>query len=356
MVQIVSKRPATIHEVARLAGVAASSVSRVLNDHPDVSPAMRTRVLGAVAQLGYEPDFVAQSLRLGTTRLVGFIVRDISNPLFAEMMKGAEQELEKHGYSVLLMNSLREPARDAFHLRLLRQRRIDGLIVSLQSETNPETFSALRELQAPFVLVDRDVPGIDASAVLCDHVAGVGAATRALLSLGHRRIALVAGPEDVRATRERIRGFKTACEEAGVVLDAEMVRMGSYTHEFGRESTLDLLDLAAPPTAAVAGGLQLGTGMLAAIAGRGLRWGHDISVVVCDESELMGLLDPPISVVQRDSEAMGRIAAELLVERLVDPGASPRVQVIQTRYVERGSSRPPTPGRPAGRRQGAGLP
>src|SRR5579863_7394592 len=110
----------TIKAVASRAGVAPSSVSRALNDHPDVSEEMRARVLEAVKELGYQPDFLAQSLRLGATRTIGFIVRDISNPLFAGIVKGAEQELESHGYSVLLTNSLQNSALEAKHINVLR--------------------------------------------------------------------------------------------------------------------------------------------------------------------------------------------------------------------------------------------
>ena len=126
-----------MREVARLAGVAMSSVSRVLSGHPDVSPAMRERVMEAVDELGYEPDLLAQSLRRATTRSVGFVVGDISNPLLAEIALGAETTLRDAGYSMLLTNSENDPALDAGHARLLLQRRVDGLLLSLAAEATP---------------------------------------------------------------------------------------------------------------------------------------------------------------------------------------------------------------------------
>ena len=336
-----ASRSTTIGEVARLAGVAASSVSRVLNGHPDVSPAMRARVLNAAEMLRYEPDFVAQSLRRGATTSIGFIVRDIANPLFADIVKGAEQELEAEGYSMLLMNSLGDPARDAMHLRVLRQRRVDGIILSLQSETNPDTLAALRETTAPIVLVDRDVQGIEASAVLSDHFAGVTAATVSLLDLGHQRLTLVGGPSDVRATRERQAAFEAACKTAGLASANCETKLGPYTHEFGYETMLALLDTATPPTAVIASGVQAGSGILHALDERGVVPGTGISVVICDDVEFLRLIRPAISVISRDGEAIGAAAARLLVERMKDADAPVRTEILPTHYVARDSSAPP---------------
>jgi len=302
---------------------------------------MRERVLNAAEMLRYEPDFVAQSLRRGATTSIGFIVRDISNPLFADIVKGAEQELEAAGYSMLLMNSLGDPARDAMHLRVLRQRRVDGVILSLQSETNPDTLAALRETSAPIVLVDREVEGIEASAVLSDHFGGVTAATRSLLSLGHRRLVLIGGPSDVRATRERQAAFETACQAAGLTSADYETKLGAYTHDFGHETMLGLLDSAAPPTAVIASGVQAGSGVLRALDERTVIPGAGISVVICDEVEFLRLLRPAISVISRDGEAIGAAAARLLVERMKDADAPVRTETLPTRYVARDSSAPP---------------
>ncbi|PZS05866.1 MAG: LacI family transcriptional regulator, partial [Chloroflexi bacterium] len=183
----------TILDVARHAQVAASSVSRVLNDHPDVSPGMRARVLAAAEELGYKPDFLAKSLRMGTTHSVGFVVRDISNPLFADIAKGAEDTLRHAGYSMVLTNSEGDPDLDAQYIELLRQRRVDALILAVESESHAATLEALHLFPGPLVLLDREVPGLTASAVLCDHRSGVHEAVTHLLHLGHRRIGLVAG-------------------------------------------------------------------------------------------------------------------------------------------------------------------
>ena len=200
--------------VADRAQVAMSSVSRVLSEHPDVSPAMRERVLAAVSELGYRPDLLAQGLRRGATHSVGFVVGDISNPLLAEIVKGAEGRLREEGYSVLLSNSEGNPKLDAEYVRVFSQRRVDGLILSLASETEPATLDALSEIEGPCVLLDREIAELQGvSAVVADHRAGMRAAIGHLLDLGHRDIGLISGlemPPDARAHRRSARGVRGA--------------------------------------------------------------------------------------------------------------------------------------------------
>ena len=334
---------ATIKEVARLAGVAPSSVSRVLNERADVSAQMRARVMQAAEKLGYQPDFLAQSLRLGLTRTVGFVVRDIANPLFAGIVKGSEQELENHGYSILLMNSLGDPLLDAKHVGVLRQRRVDGLILSLQSEVNVNTRRALRGITTPIVLLDREIKAVTADAVYFDHSTGVSQAVKALVTLGHRHVCLVVGNSDTRGSRERVRGFRAGFEAAGLAVQAGAIVEVSppIPGTCGYDATLGLLDRHNPTTAIIAGNSQLGIGVLAALSERGLHPGNDMSLVICDDLELLRLMSPPISVVARDGEQMGVAAARLLLDRLQGNGGPPRQVTLPTQYVARGSSRCP---------------
>jgi LacI family transcriptional regulator len=328
----------TVRHVAARAGVAISSVSRVLSGHPNVTPALRERVLRAARVEGYEPDLVARSLRQGFTRTVGFIVRDISNPLFADIAKGAEDRLRAHGYAMILTNSEGEPRLDAEYVHLLRQRRVDGMIVSVNSETHRPTVQALRSCTMPLVLLDRVVKGVSASAVTCDHYAGVYDATQHMLSKGHRRIAMISGPPTILASRERLRGFTDAHLKAHRTYYQSLVRLGSYDTDYGYQQAKTMLSSARPPTALLAGGIQLAVGVISAVAGLGLKVGRDVSIVSCDETGLMQVFDPPISVVLRDIREMGRLAAELLIETIA--GVAPYTVTIPTRYVVRKSVGP----------------
>ena len=328
-----------MREVADLAGVAMSSVSRVLAGHPDVSPAMRDRVMTAVERLGYQPDMLAQGLRSRSTRTVGFVIGDISNPLLASIVKGAETTLSAAGYSMLLTNSENDPQWDTRHVVLLEQRRVDGLLLSPASEDNEPLIEALRAVDGPIVVVDRDLPAtVPASAVLSDHRSGMRDAVGHLLDLGHRRIGLVLG-QPLRFSRERRRGLEDAYDDRRLA-QTWTVAEGQLSPEHGRAATKDLLEERDPPTALVIGGNQLLVGALREIRARDLTIGRDISLISCDDIPVMTLSEPPIAVVRRDMQQLGHCAAELVLARLAGETETRRV-LLPTEFIARASCASP---------------
>lgn len=329
-----------IREVAAEAGVAISSVSRVLTGHPDVSKAMAARVNAAVERLGYEPDLIAQGLRQQRTKTVGFVIGDISNPLLAEIVTGAERRLRSDGYSLLLTNSEGDPTRDAEHIALLRRRRVDGLLLSLSSETDPGIQRALTGLDRPAVMIDRQIPpDADAGAVFSDHRTGMEAAVAHLLDLGHRRIGMILG-QRLRPSNERQRALETTYSERGLAEDY-VVLEGTFSSDWGRTATARLLDIDddTRPTALVAGGNQLLIGVLTELAARDVRVGSDMSVVTCDDIALNDLLDPPVAFIRRDTAAIGNVAADVLLRRI--RGEVVDTVVLPTEFVPRPSCQPP---------------
>ncbi len=335
------RRRASMREVAELANVAISSVSRVLSDHPDVSQEMRTRVLDAVARLEYEPDFLAQSLRRGQTLSVGFVLADISNPLMADIVLGAEAVLRAAGYSLILMNSENNPALDAAHVRFFQVRRVDGLILSLASERHPATVEVVQAANVPVVLVDRELPAaLGASAVVNDHATGMEAAVRHLVALGHKRIALITGALETLPGRERQNAMRRVIEESGGAVEG-IYMPGSFSSEHGEAATRQLLARPDRPTAIVAGGNQLLVGCLRVLQTAGLRVGDDVSLVTCDDVPLSGLYQPPIASISRDTVGLGRTAADLLLRRLGENGSGPERVVLPTVFTPRASCAPP---------------
>jgi LacI family transcriptional regulator len=312
----------------------------VLSKHPDVSPEMRERVLDAVQQLGYEPDFVAQALRRGRTLSVGFVVGDISNPVMADLAHGAEAVLRAAGYSMLLMNSDGDPALDEAHIRFFQSRRVDGMLLSLASEKRPATLQLLAQVRVPIVVLDREIPSsIGANAVLSDHRSGMRAAVEHLLDLGHRRIALIGPSLDWRAGRERIGGMRDAIAARGI-RDETIARPGSLLAAHGEAATTELFALSKPPTAVIAAGNQLLVGTMRALNQLGLRVGKDIALVSCDDFPLSELYAPPIATISRDIVGMGRAAAELLQARLLQPQEAATI-VLPTTFHPRASASPP---------------
>jgi len=325
----------TIRDVARRANVALSSVSRVLNGHPAVSETLRQRVLSAVAELDYQPDFTATNLRRGSTMTIGFLVRDIASPLFSDMVKAAEAMVGKFGYSVVLMNSGGNPSREAAHIRTLARSRVDGIILSLSSESDRDIVAALKTLRAPVVLIDRAIGDVESSSVISDHFSGLCAATKYLADLGHIRIALITGPQDVLASRERFRGYKAGLRAAGVRFDPALVRMESYEELFGEQQATIVLGLEEPATAIIAGGAMIGYGTLRAIRDTGLA---GIAIVACDSWRSPELFEPSVTVVRRDVAEMGRVAAELLLDLI--NGGTARSVTLPTELVVGAPVRP----------------
>lgn len=331
---------ASMREVAERANVAISSVSRVLSDHPDVSERMRKNVLAAVEELDYEPDFLAQSLRRGQTLSVGFVLADISNPLLAEIVLGAETELRSNGYSLLLMNSENERERDVGSVRFFQTRRVDGMLLSITGESDPALARALRSVKVPIVLVDRKVdPAIGASSVHNDHATGMADAVRHLIEVGHRRIALIAGSRDVLPGREREEALRATVSESNIAVDITVAN-GTFSRDHGRTATSNLLDHDSPPTAIVCGSNQVLVGCLEVMHARGIHVGRDVSVVTCDDIPASLLYQPPIASISRDTVGLGRAAAALLLRRLRD-GGGPETVVLPTAYKPRASVAPP---------------
>ncbi len=327
-----------IRQVAERAGVAVSSVSRVLSGHPNVSKAMRRRVLLAVADLGYEPDLLAQGLRRGETMTVGFVVGDISNPLLAEIALGAETSLGKLGYSMLLANSQNDPRLDARHISLFRQRRVDGLLLSLADETSEATLQALRLVQQPSVVIDREIdPSIGASAVLSDHAVAIGAAVDDLVGAGHTRIALVTGPSTVRPSRVRADALQASVRRHPGV--RAVTRAGQFSAEHGAVATAQLLDDRDPPTALIAGSNQVLVGVLRTLKRRAMSIPDDVSVVTCDDVPLAELMAPGFATIHRDSAQLGREAAALLLRRV--EGGGPETRTLPVKYRRGKSVGPP---------------
>lgn len=216
---------------------------------------------------------------------------------------------------MLLTNSVNDPGLDAQHIRLLRRRRVDGLLLSLADETAEETAAALEQAEIPRVLIDRDLPSPgNAGAVLSDHAVGITAAAEHLISLGHKRIGLVNGNPRVRPARERERALRRACRRhPGTVA---VVRSGSFTAAHGEAATASLLAAAEPVTAIIAGGNQILAGVLQAMRQAGMQAPSGVSLVTCDDVPLSGFLDPPIATITRNPEEMGTVAAEILLEQL----------------------------------------
>lgn len=208
---------ATIKDVAALAGISYTTVSHVLNKTRPVSEHVRLKVEAAIAELDYVPSAVARSLKARSTATIGLLVPNSVNPYFAELARGIEDACERNGYCVILCNSDDNPQKQRSYLRVLLEKRIDGLIVASVGE-DQDLLDSLGGVRTPMVIVDRALDGVAADLVRIDHEHGAYLATRHLLELGHREIATIAGPADTGVSQLRLAGFRRAMAEAGVAV------------------------------------------------------------------------------------------------------------------------------------------
>src|SRR5437879_2944998 len=237
---------ATMKQVAEKSGVSTTTVSHVINNTRVVSADVRQRVLAVIQEMRYVPSAVARSLKNDRTNTIGMMIPNNSNPYFAEVIRGIEDTSFKLGYNIILCNSYDDPKKQVEYIRVLMQKRIDGLIL-VSSGSDRELTRLLADEQIPKVLVDREVAGIAADFIEADHEQGGYLATKYLLDLGHRNIACVSGPKDLLPSRDRVTGYLRALREAGVNLHMSWLVHSDFTSQGGFTATQQLLALPKRP-------------------------------------------------------------------------------------------------------------
>ncbi|MES2258023.1 MAG: LacI family DNA-binding transcriptional regulator [Pseudomonadota bacterium] len=332
--------PIKISDVAKRAGVSASSVSRALNPERYASDELRARVAKAVAELGYEPNAMAQSLRNQSSNTVGCMVSDSANPMYAEIIGAAEARLQEAGYLMVVANS-RLGSHELELLNMFRRRRMDGLLVTLDDDTRKDVLTLLRESGTPLVLLDRDID-LDCDRVNVDHHRGAYVVLSHLIKLGHRNILLETPSNRVRPGRERIAGAEAAVRDAGLPPSALKISQHMDPSQIQVFSSV-LQELAKPvrPTAIVTLGTEMLAGALSAIEASHLRIPEDISIVSVGDTMLAQFASPGITSLRWDLKQYGRLAAEMLLNRMEGRATDYRTITLPTELVQRRSCMPP---------------
>jgi len=309
-------RPAkvTLNDVAMLAGVDRSVVSRVINDDPRLSvrPETRQRVLDTIEKLGYRPNAAARSLRTARAYMFGLLIPDFANPVYAEIIKGAERAAGLLGYGLMTASSDGVRLGLNHYLDLLGQGRVDGLLFA--GEDSGHELAQLRTSQVPWVLVNRTLAGAQRYVIL-DDARGSTLAVNHLVELGHRRIAHLAGPEGADTGRRRREGYLTAIRTAGLAVGPHSVAHADYTPAGGVAALGRLLSAPTPPTAVFVANVASAVGALHAAHAAGLSVPRDLSVVAVHDMPLASHLVPALTTVRMPLEELGRRALELLAKR-----------------------------------------
>ncbi|MFI5913208.1 LacI family DNA-binding transcriptional regulator [Dactylosporangium sp. NPDC051541] len=323
---------ATIKDVARLAGVSQSSVSRALATPDQVRPATRERVERAVARLGYRPSGIARGLSTGRTGTIGLVVPDIANPFFPGIVKAAQRRSREFGLAVLLADSDEDPATEVEVIRTLTKQ-VDGFVLCAPRAPDDELRSVCGDI--PVVLLNRRVGPLPS--IIFDNADGVRQALAHLAALGHRRVAYVAGPRASWVNRERARAVRAVAAALGL----EVAETGPVSPDFeGGVAAADLV-LAASVTAVIAYNDMIGLGLMSRFAIRGVRVPADVSIVGFDDIPAAALVSPALTTVAQPKDQCGRAGVDLLNDLIEDRDRPAAARLsLPTRLIVRGSTGP----------------
>jgi LacI family transcriptional regulator len=328
---------ATLTDVARLAGVSAKTVSRVMADDAKVSAKTRDRVLLAAKRLRFRPNSLARSLRSGgVSNTVAFVIGDLTNPFYFTAAAGIERELADHGLTMILATTDDAPGSEAVVVDALLAQRVRALLI-VPIASDQSYLEGERQLGTPVVSVDRPAQNLVADSVVLQNREGTAEAVRALTALGHRKIAFVCSPAGLYTHQQRLAGYRQALLESGIQASPEYERLEDLDGPSTEESIRDLLALADPPTAIITGNNRASASAMQQL----LVHRKDIAFIGFDDFELADALG--ISVIAYDTIELGRQAARLAIARLVDPAGPPRHIEIPTHLIRRGSGEVPPP-------------
>jgi len=327
----------TIHDVAKRAGVAPITVSRVINNSGYVSKGTRERVEIAIAELEYVPNVIARSLRSKRTNTLALVLTDITNPFFTIIARGVEDTASEAGMTVIYCNTDESELEEEKYLQLLLQKQVDGILLVPACSVS-KSVDLIQEQGTPVVVLDRNIPGVQVDKVRGDSVGGAYQLVKLLLDLGHTHIAALSGPADVSTAEDRVTGYRRALEEAHF-LDNEIVYFGAFTQASGFEMAQKALSHSPRPTAIFAANNFIAYGALKALREAGLEVPGAVAMVAFDDLPPGLVLEPHLTVASQPAYEMGRKATQLLLNHLQAESPEPFQEIIlPTELIVRRSS------------------
>jgi LacI family transcriptional regulator len=328
----------TLEEVAQLAGVSRSTVSRVINDHPSVRPETRERVWQAIQQSGYQPHRVARSLVTKRTQIVGMVIPETVTTLFADpffplLLHGATEACNARQYQLMLSLFTAPADREETYQRILHNGYLDGVLVASASLKDPIVPNLLRD-HIPFISVGRH-PDERVDYVDVDNVGGARMAVEHLIRLGHQRIGTITGRLDMTHGQARLEGYRQALEARRIPMRDELIVEGDYTENSGMVGMQRLLP--ASPSAVFVASDMMAVGALKALRQVGKRVPEDVALVGFDDIPIASAIEPALTTVRQPIRRMGSLAMETLLDLIEHPGSGPRRIVLPTELVIRES-------------------
>jgi LacI family transcriptional regulator len=333
----------TIFDVAEVAGVSYSTVSRVVNGRVHVEAGTRARVQAAMAELGYVAHVTARALASGRTQALGLLAQEIDNPFFSVVINGIDQEVSVNDYDLLLCTTHSRREKEAEYVARLSHGMADGLLIVLPTRL-PEYVAQLGAERYPFVLIDHDSEAPGCNVVNAANRRGTRDGIGYLIGLGHRRIGFITGRRDVGSALERLAGYREALAEAGLPVDEGLIVEGDFLEERAMAATHELLAAAGPPTAIFASSDAAAFGVLRAARDAGLHVPRDLSVLGFDDIVEASYVGDGLSTVRQPLREMGRVAVRRLLQLLSDPSQPAERIIMDTELVVRRTTAAPRSG------------
>jgi LacI family transcriptional regulator len=328
----------TLKDVARLSGVSAMTVSRVINGGERVSPQTRQRVEQAIAELGYVPSRVARGLIRQKTHTLALIVPDVANPFFTLIVRGAEDVARRADYRMILCDTRADLTIERDVIEEMIAHRVEGIAIAPVSDRSRGHLRRLSKYGVPFVLIDRTVPGVDSDVVVGDSAGGARRLLEHLIGLGHRRIGLIVESDEVSTARDRREGYEQALRAAGLPVDPTLIVRATVDPGGGFDGMRRLLELEQPPTAVFTVNNLVALGAIEAVRAQGLEVPDDIALVCFDDIEYASRLYPFLTVMAQPAETLGALGTQLLLDRVEGRARDDsRVVVLPAQFLVRRS-------------------
>ncbi len=303
-------------DIARLAGVSSATVSRVVNGDEKVAPDTFNNVKRIISEYGYVHNAIARNLKKSSTKTIGYLVPDIKNPFFTSVLVGFEEMCYAKGYDIIFENTCENVEKEIKSMQTLLGLRVDGLLAVFVDPDN-QLIGSFDSMGIPIVLIDRkSKTETKHDCIIIDNYDGMKKLVDHLVSLGHRDIATVHGPENLTPGEERLNGFYAAMEQAGIPVNKEYVVPGWFSEEGSYKAVEQLLKLKKPPTAIITANNLSTMGAYAALADHKIKIPSDISLVGIDDFALASHLTPPLTVLKRSNTTVGRVAGDMLMDRI----------------------------------------
>ena len=334
-----SRQVITINNVAKQVGVSIKTVSRVINDSPEVADETRKRILEVIKALNYRPNGLARGLVTKRTKALGVVVSDITNPYIPELVRGIADFASERGYNIVLSNTDGIREKEIEYVDVLLERRVDGLIFTSVRLESQEVINLQNE-GFPLVLVNRQIYGTKTNYVIVNSKIGARLAVEHLIELGHKRVGHIAGPIDISAGVERLETYKKTLKVHDIRVDEELIRIGNLQQDGGFNICKELLGIKEPPSAIFCANDFMALGALEYISSIGLKVPDDVSIIGFDDIKFASLPGIELTTIKVPKYEMGYLSAKMLIDEIEGKRKSIKQVVLKPELVIRKTTKP----------------